>query len=78
MKNIARSTSSRALVEANLLGGKADWKLLYYCLKITHPDETFGEPDSNFDFKTFYESFENLDEEKMLMEVENLLIRLQK
>ena len=57
LKEVARQASSRALVESNLLGGKTDWKLLYYGLKIARPVETFGDSDNDFDFKQFYESF---------------------
>lgn len=76
MKQIARSVSSRALVESNLLGGKNDWRLLFFCLKITFPEETFGGSDSNFDFKQFYECFEVIEEEAMLLQIEKMLIRL--
>ena len=42
LKEVARSASSRALAESNLFGGKTDWKMLYYGLKVAFPEEIFG------------------------------------
>lgn len=37
LKEVARNASLRALQESNLIGGKKDWKVLYYGLKAVHP-----------------------------------------
>lgn len=39
---------------------KEGWKLLYYGLKIVRLDETFGRGEREFDFREFYEVFQNL------------------
>ena len=57
LREVARNASLRALQESNLFGGKQDWKVLYYGLKIVRPEQTFGDSQSDFDFKGFYDCF---------------------
>ena len=46
LKEVAKAATCRALQEQNLVGGKEDWKVLYYGLKIVYPEETFGGSES--------------------------------
>ena len=48
---------------------------MFFGLKVVKPEDTFGGSDENFDFKRFYECFETVEEERMLLEVEKMLER---
>lgn len=55
------------------IGEREEWKVLFFGLKIVRLEETFGRGEREFDFREFHESFERLEEEKMLLEVESLI-----
>lgn len=66
---IASRASLISLDKHCLDQSKIDWKLLYFGLCVVDVDSTFGKGQSQFDFKKFYDSFEDIDEEKMLLYV---------
>jgi hypothetical protein len=77
LKQLARGNAETSLANCSLADAKSDWRLLYNGLKIVDVNATFGSGEQEFDFKGFYDVFERLEEEKMLMEIEGMMVRLQ-
>jgi hypothetical protein len=55
---MASSITLKALSTKNLADNKADWKLLYFGLKVVNIEKTFGNGDKEFDFKNFFDEYE--------------------
>jgi hypothetical protein len=76
IRGLAQSTGEKAIKNRSLSGGEAEWRLIFFGLKIRDFEATFGSGEEEFDFGGFYGVLEGKEEEQMLLEIEEMLKKL--